>query len=174
MPNEENTQEKKQNLDINRTRLIRFGILSGIIVVLFGLLFLFVFLGSGSWKKGMSTVIQNALDKNSIGLTVFDMDSIQSGSNSTVVSFSLTENGKLSPKHGVAVRMSTLYGSLPIVYLFDARTQTATFLDALDIDGVAKKSIVASLKQSQIYHWEKRIPKIMRTARNVNLSGQED
>ncbi|MBQ2528626.1 MAG: hypothetical protein II547_00080, partial [Treponema sp.] len=72
-------EEMSVSVDINRTRLIKFGILIGTVLVLLGLLFLFTFLSRSSWSSGLSSEIGKVLSDNGIECTVGKMDDVRSG-----------------------------------------------------------------------------------------------
>ncbi len=161
-----------QEIDINKTRLIKSSILSGIIIVLFGLLFLFIFLSRSSWNNGLKDKIQKVLSEksdNGVELFVDEMDEINSGASSIVVSYSLVgSNNKASQFHAILVRMNTLYGPMASIFLYDAVTEETRFFDFADFDSIARDSIIPALQCSQIPYWENRIPKIMKASRSVS------
>lgn len=162
-----------QQLDTNKTRLIKLGIMALVVLVTLGLLFLFVFLSRTSWKNGTAEQIQKVLLDNGFECSVEEMDTNHGTIASNVVSFSLSGSEKMEKKHGVLVRMTSIFGPLAGVFMYDDGNDRATFVDFVSLDGFAKETINSVVRSSQISYWEKKLPSTMKNVRNLSGSVKE-
>lgn len=153
----------RRTTEINKELLIKFAIAAGTVLVLLGLLFLFTFLSRKSWSDGIAEQVRVVLAENDLEYSVGDMDKIHSGVSASLVSFTLNE----PEKHGVVVRVSTLYGPLPAVFIYNEENKRASFVGFADLKGIAEDIIGPAVKGSQIPYWEGRIPKILGAAKNI-------
>ncbi|MBQ5400270.1 MAG: hypothetical protein IIU15_03480 [Treponema sp.] len=153
----------RRTTEINKEWLIKFAIAAGAVLVLLGLLFLFAFLSRRSWSDGMAEQVQTVLSENDLEYSVGEMDQIHTGVSASLVSFTLSE----PEKHGVIVRVSTLYGPIPAVFIYNEENRKASFVGFADLKGIAENIIVPAVKGSQIPYWEGRIPKIVGAAKNI-------
>ncbi|MBQ1832898.1 MAG: hypothetical protein II563_08485 [Treponema sp.] len=163
-------EERMQSAELNKTRLIKFATAGGVILVLLGLLFLFVFLSRQSWKDGISRQIENVLSKNGLEYEIAEADSIRSMAGTNVVSFALSDG----VNHAAAVKMMTIYGPVPAVFIYNAENDRASFVDFAEPLSIAGDAVLDYAKNSQIPYWENRIPKIMKTAGDPHASFKEE
>lgn len=162
-------EEMSVSVDINRTRLIKFGILIGTVLVLLGLLFLFTFLSRSSWSSGLSSEIGKVLSDNGIECTVGKMDDVRSGVSANLVSFSLDGD----PRHAVMVRIPTLYGPIPGVFIYSSETSSARFIGFYGVKGMAEDAILSAARESQVSYWERKIPKVMENVTGLSAAKEE-
>ncbi|MBR6154678.1 MAG: hypothetical protein IKQ43_09630 [Treponema sp.] len=147
--------------DYNKTRMMKFGIFTLIVVVLFAILLLFTLLSRNSWNEGMKDQINSALEANELQYKTGEQDRLHSSISMSCVSYTDAENPSV---HIVLLRTPTLYGPFPALYVYDESSGNVDFIDLLLIDGKSKEAVVASAKNMQVQYWKNRIPLIINTS----------
>ena len=163
--NDENWNENPEN-EINRTRLIRFGIFSAVVVVLFGLLVLFNYLSRGSWQNGLREQINEVLasqdlSKDNSGIEAGKMALPYSyGTSSALFAVKGEEN-----RYVAIVRVATVFGPQAGVFLYTDGDEAAEFVSFANVDGQMLESMTELSKNAQIQYWKRKIPKIAANAK---------
>ena len=158
---EENVQSAAAegiDLSYNKTQLKKFGIFTGMLAVLFGILLLFTLVAKKSWNEGLGRNIQAVLDAHELSYLVDKKDTIDSPFATSCASYSLLIDGKATQKHAVMLRVATIYGPIPCVFLYDELSGSAEFVDFSSVSGKASEAIASVSIKSQISYWSKRIP----------------
>ncbi|MBQ2313363.1 MAG: hypothetical protein II187_00480 [Treponema sp.] len=171
----EGEHEELIDLSQYKERLIQYGLFSAMLVVFFGLLVLFTLLSRNAWDKGLCLQVEQVLPED---YTIVSTDVLQSPFVVSCASFSLVRNtqgksaGTDEGLHAVIIRVMTSFGPFPMVFLYDERKSSADFVCLLTGSSRVEDSIISSARNSQIAYWERRIPKIVRTA-EVHTGGAE-
>ncbi|MBO4321195.1 MAG: hypothetical protein J5857_12080 [Treponema sp.] len=155
--------EETEIASYSRTRAMKFGFFSLIVVVLFAILLLFTILSRSSWNEGMREQIDTLLKDKELSYKTGEMDHLQSSVSLNCVSYKDADNPSV---HLVLLRTPTMYGPFPAVYVYDENTSSVDFIDLLLIDGKSKDAVTASAKNMQVQYWKNRIPLIIKTQAN--------
>ena len=145
----------------NKTRVMKFGIFTLIVVVLFSILLLFTLLSRNSWNEGMVGQINAMLEEKELPYKTGELDRLHSSISLNCISYKDASNPDV---HLVLLRTPTLYGPFPALYVYDEKSELVDFVDLLLIDGKSKDVVVASAKNMQVQYWKNRIPLIINTA----------
>jgi hypothetical protein len=148
--------------EVNKTRLIRFGIFSLVVLVLFGILSLFNFLTRSKWEKGLRLQVQTVLDAHGETCSVGEILKLHTGLTAGCAVYELS-GGERDGCHAVIIRVATFYGPMPAVYIYDSKKEQCDFIAFATLEGRAKTAIESLSKPSQVSYWARRIPKIMST-----------
>ena len=149
----------------------RYGIFCGILVAMLGILILFTLLSRNSWKKTLAFEVQQVLQENSANnYQVGEKLQLASLFETVCAVFHLSSDNARDTKqfYGVIIRITTIYGPLPAVYVYDSKNKTAHFIDFADMNNIASPRISENSMNSQISRWAKRIPSIV----EKNLEGR--
>ncbi|MBP5175492.1 MAG: hypothetical protein ILP07_06245 [Treponema sp.] len=158
--NDENWNEGAEN-EINRTRLIRIGIFSAVVVVLFGVLVLFNYISRGAWKNGLREQVNVVLGENDLKMEAGAMAVPYSyGSSSAIFAVKGQEN-----LYAVVVRIATFFGPQAGVFTYTEGDETADFVAFANVDGQMAVSITELSKNAQIQYWKRKIPKLVSAAK---------
>ncbi len=162
--NEENWNESPET-EINRTRLIRIGIFSAVVVVLFGLLVLFNFLSRNSWKNGLREQVNNVLSEHesekTSGLKAGKM-ALPYSYGTSLALYAMEGDENL---YASIVRIATIFGPQAGVFLYRSGDEMADFVAFANVDGQMQISMTELSKNAQIRYWRRKIPKIVATAK---------
>ena len=156
-----------------KDKLIKFGIFTGILIVLLGLLIAFTLLSRNSWKKGLKTQVSQVLNEYEVKYVVGDFVELNSSFNVSCAVFSISPTGKLNEgtEYAVILRTQTLYGPLPGVYIYNIATKNAHFYGFATLHGKALNHIVDNSRNSQISYWERKIPDIVGESIDKSITG---
>ena len=154
-------EEHAHELDAYKRHLASYGIFTGILVVMFGLLVLFALISRSTYTNGLLRTVQNTLDTSGSYKVLENMSVDSAITNSCMVYRVLNLTEKNQELFAVIVRITTLYGPQGAVFLYDLNTKDIQFVDYVNISGRAKQSIIDASKLSQIQYWEEKIPLIM-------------
>lgn len=150
----------------DKKRLMQCGIFFAILLILFGVLVFFTIVSRSSWQRGLEQQVAQTLSEHQHTYTIVDKDVLDSPFVSSAASFLVTNGDSATPlgastEHAVIVRVPTLFGPLPAVYLYTEGEKTATFVAFATLDGKARAAVEANAKNAQIAYWATRIPKIV-------------
>jgi hypothetical protein len=141
-----------------KKQLFEFGLLLLILVVLFSLTAACTTLSRTAKVEGLRQAVQKVLSENG-GLEAGDEEPINSPFAVSAASFTVSG----TDDHAVIIRIPTIYGAFPAVFLWQETEKNAQFLSLATVNERINDSLIASSKFSQIAYWEKRIPKILKT-----------
>lgn len=148
--------------------LIKYGILTGIIAVIFGLLVLFCLISRGSWKRGLSAQVNSVLERCGEEYRTFEWIPSDNGFSDSASFYSLSagEQGREKDMYAVIIRVTTIYGPLPAVFVYNAKSDSSSFAGFADLEGPVADKMTAIAEPSVIEFWKKRIPSIAQTLKH--------
>lgn len=164
MNKQEQTQKKELTSDPKEklALLKNYGLFLAIIIIIFGIIFSFALLSRNFWKEGLKTQIENVLLEQKQDYTVGSFIQIKSPFSTSCAVYSINQKGKKNAnKYAVIIRLTTLYGQIPAIYIYDSAKDDVTFIKMLTLNGASEKQIVDISKNMQISFWSKRIPSII-------------
>ena len=164
MQKKELTSEQKEKI----TLLKQYGLFLAIIIVIFGIIFSSALFSRNSWKEGLKNQVESVLLEQKKDYTVGDFMQLQSPFSTSCAVYNINQKGKKNTnKYAVIIRLTTLYGQIPAIYIYDSKESDVSFLKMLTLNGASEKQIVDISKHMQISFWAKRIPSIIENS-NIN------
>lgn len=144
--------------------LISFSIFFGIIFGLTAILVTFTLISRNSWKAGLAVEMQHVLDSYESGdshFTVGKNITLNSTlSTSTAVYSLLKKGGKSGAYYGVIVRIPSILGPLPAVFVYNENS--GVFFAGYAVDnGKASDAVDIRIESNVMKYWEEMIPKII-------------
>ena len=140
--------------------LMQYGILSGIVTVMFAVLFASVLLTRGRWYSGLADAVQYVLSKDPRSqykvAEPLVLDSVLSVSSAV---FSLDDSADVA----VIVRVPTMYGPYPGVFVYDGAR--AEFKGFACLSGVVQEQFTGAMPDVRIEYWSRQAAKIARAVR---------
>ena len=167
--NEKNSELKKKYLEM----LKKYGIILLVILVMAGILLLFSLLGKNINKRALLSSVNQTLaaycEKNNFEKVEAEQwENKKIAFHTNYVLFPLEKNLK-NFDYVFMVRISSIYGPVSAVYLFDSKNKIAEFADFSDMTGTAKSYINDTIKSSQILYWSRRLPNIFENLSSRNF-----
>lgn len=153
-------ESTKKNLTI-------FSIFFGIIIGMTALLIIMTLLSRNSWKNGLAQEVQNVLDSYQPSTyTVAKSLQLDSTFATSSAVFSLMKKGgqKKQGHYGIIVRMPSILGPLPGVFVYDEGGSVFFAGYAVD-NGKASSTVDRHVSSTIIKYWEDMIPKIIAKTR---------
>ena len=138
---------------------IFFGILLGMVILLITM----TILARNSWKSGLAGEVQNVLDSYQPGTyTVTKNLQLDSTFATSVAVFSLMKKDERKNKsyYGIILRMPSILGPLPGVFVYDESGKVFFAGYAVD-NGKASVTVERKVSSTVIKYWEDMIPKII-------------
>ena len=146
---------------------IEYGFFIAIIIVSFAIVCLMLVVAKGSWSDGLQNNLQIVLDNNfSETYDLGDSVKINNSFSVSAVAYKVFEKDNADKLVGCAVliRIPTIYGFVPAVFLYNLQLDTVDFVDIADItkQTVKEVNIIDNLRNSiQVNVWSKRIKQIL-------------
>ena len=167
--NEKNSELKKKYLEM----LKKYGIILLVILVMAGILLLFSLLGKNINKRALLSSVNQTLaaycEKNNFEKVEAEQwENKKIAFHTNYVLFPLEKKLK-NFDYVFMVRISSIYGPVSAVYLFDSKNKIAEFADFADMTGTAKSYINDTIKSSQILYWSRRLPNIFENLSSRNF-----
>ena len=155
------TPEEKQ---LYKRLLITFGVFTGLLLVFFAVLVLFVSAGRASWERGLTAQVAGVVREQALE---YELGSLEAVSSPFAVSCAAVPLYNAGSREAVAVilRVATLYGPQAAVYLYRDGATEAEFLTFLTLNEKTEQAIRSSAANSQLAYWARRIPRILATGR---------
>ncbi|MCK9168971.1 MAG: hypothetical protein M0P01_01000 [Treponema sp.] len=151
--------------------LKQYGILAGIIVGLFGLLTGIIVLSENKWHTGLREEIIDVLEEKAPGeWIVGEYVGINAPIALNSVCFQVRRKDNGARKYAVLIRIETIYGPLPAVFLYNDKS-VAKFIGIAGLHGRVQKVIEDESDDARINYWIKRIPDIVRNTATPAYSG---
>ncbi len=147
---------------VSSEKLKKSGIFAALVLIVFCLLVLMSFAGKNSWKFYLGKTVENTLFANDeTSYKIGNYIPIKTGLASSAAIYELNKSGfKDGSYYGVIIKITTMYGSLPAVFIYEKNTG-AQFVDFVLGQGKAKEQILLSSQNTQIAYWAERIPDIV-------------
>ena len=137
-----------------------YGIFAGCIVLLAIVLSVAAIFTKGAGQAGIKTEIARVLEEAEPGVWhIGDFVDFAVPVSSSAACFSV--KGGSGNAYTCIVRMETIYGPLPAVFISDGK-HTARFIGIAGLHGRVYDAIESSGAKSQIRYWAERIPVLIR------------
>ena len=144
----------------SKEALQEYGIFAGCIVLLAVVLSVAAIFTKGAGQAGIKTEIARVLEEAEPGVWhIGDFVDFDAPVSSSAACFSV--KGGSGSGYACIVRMETMYGPLPAVFISDGR-HTARFVGIAGLHGRVYAAIESGGAKSQIRYWAERIPRLIR------------
>ena len=144
----------------SKEALQEYGIFAGCIVLLAIVLSVAAIFTKGAMHTGIKTEIARVLEEAEPGVWhIGDFVDFAVPVSSSAACFSV--KGGSGNAYTCIVRMETIYGPLPAVFISDGK-HTARFIGIAGLHGRVYDAIESSGAKSQIRYWAERIPVLIR------------
>ncbi|MGI5091252.1 hypothetical protein [Treponema socranskii] len=144
----------------SKEALQEYGIFAGCIVLLAVVLSVAAIFTKGARQAGIKTEIARVLEEAEPGVWhIGDFVDFGAPVSSSAACFSV-KGGSVSG-YACIVRMETMYGPLPAVFISDGR-HSARFVGIAGLHGRVYAAIESGGAKSQIRYWAERIPLLIR------------
>lgn len=144
----------------SKEALQEYGIFAGCIVLLAIVLSVAAIFTKGAMHAGIKTEIARVLEEAEPGVWhIGDFVDFAVPASSSAACFSV--KGGSGNAYTCIVRMETIYGPLPAVFISDGK-HTARFIGIAGLHGRVYDAIESSGAKSQIRYWAERIPVLIR------------
>ena len=147
--------------DTSKTQAVRMGIFSGIIMLFFLLLSLFIALARKNWERGLKIAVDSVLEES--GARAGKMIRLDEALSSSAALFELEEkNTALKNNFVLIVRDTTSWGPLPAVFVY--REGRASFLGMAYMKNSISRAWAPGIRDRQTDYWQKKASVIFEDA----------
>src|SRR5574344_513710 len=158
-------------LDDSAKKMIRnYGIILLLLSAFTGILIPFILLNKKVWNEELAKQVQTIIDKSKPSSYTVDkplqIDSLFSTS-AAAYSLKAAKNGVKTPAYGIILRIPTLYGPQPGVFLYTENEETV-FLGFSIPEGKVTENLSQYSTDARINYWCKKIPSIIAGAGDKN------
>ena len=144
----------------SKEALQEYGIFAGCIVLLVLVLSVAAIFTRSAFHSGIKTEIVRVLEEAEPGVWhIGDFVDFDAPVSSSAACFSV--KGGSGSGYACIVRMETMYGPLPAVFISDGR-HSARFVGIAGLHGRVYAAIESGGAKSQIRYWAERIPRLIR------------
>ncbi len=174
MPNTKKTvteEQKSENSDFYKTQLIKLSAFFGGILAFFLVLVLFVFISRSSWRDSLRDKTNQILRQNDVALTAGSWCRVSSDITSQFSVYEAESSSGRKGMYAVICRVTTVYGPLCAVFVYDSVSALADFVDYADIPPLIKDAVLETTEKNQIQFWEEKIPLILK---NIQTEGKNE
>lgn len=142
----------------------KFGISIGLLTFLFSTLFLLSFFSRKSCESGLKTAVETILEeKEDVQWIVGKKVYLNSPIESRAALFELREKNSVEKNYVIIIRIATLFGHMPAVYIYNKNTG-ARFVGYTGVKGKVRRILDRTYTDSSMTYWTERIPTIVKTA----------
>ena len=151
-----------------------YGILTGILAAMIVILLTFTLISRKSWRNGLREEVSQVLEKTDSSYTVGEWVKLNTPFTTTASVYKITESGNSSKwLYGIIIRITTMYGPLGAVYVYDLKADTTKFIGFADTASDIAAQIEHNSRFSQIKYWSERIPLILKGSLGDNEEVRE-
>lgn len=150
-----------------KKHLTVYGTFLSFVVLTFAVLTTLTLLARNSWKTGLANEVQAVLNENyPDGYTVNKFIELDSLLNTNAAVYSLIKKGASNSDrfYGVIVRIPSVVGPLPAVFIYNEGTQVNFVGFATDV-GKANDLVNVKMASGNMNYWESMIPKIIKKSK---------
>lgn len=148
-----------------------FGVFISILLGLFILATACVILSKKAWGNGLENQIRSTFEEHNISYEIKENVPVSSGFAINAAIFELEENSSKGTKYAVIIKITSIYGSLPAVYVYDLAINKAEFVDYCLVDGLFKQKIIDNTQVNQIESMASRIPSLVKNSLDTQMKG---
>ncbi len=153
------TEAASEMLLVYKKQFIKFWLFIAFLIVLFTLPAIFSALSYRSTQNGLKNSLMTALkDHGYEDLQLTEICEIQNPF--TVGAAAYTVEGS-SYSCAVIIRITTMVGPVPAVFLYDSSSEKADFLCYLTLGNRVERFLLDSTRSSLIEYWAYRLPQIL-------------
>ncbi len=142
-----------------KKQFIQFGLFIAFLVVLFSLVAVVSGLSYHADKAGLRECLSEALKEK--GYEDFELADLYEIQNPFTVSASAYSVSGSHYSHAVIIRLTTMVGPVPAVFLYDSASAQADFICYLGLEKRVEQQLLDSTAFSLIDYWERRLPQIL-------------
>ncbi|MCR5217350.1 hypothetical protein [Treponema sp.] len=164
---ENSPEETNIQIEFYKKQLIKLGFFVAVIVVLCGLMLALCLTSKKSYSKGLKAQVNSILNKNSFDDMADKEIKFSSLLSTTASAWQLKNN---PDSYVFIIRVTTIYSSVPCVFIYDSVKDKADFIDFSEISAKARKNIKQSGYYNQINYWKNKIPSLVK----ANISHKEE
>lgn len=154
--------ELKMNQNNNSKELFRiYGIFIGILILFFMILIGMVKLSHNSWKNGLKDTVYVVLEESNPDKWIVGnfLEQKTSFTTSSAI-FELHNKEKADRYYAVIIRVTSLYGFVPAVFIYN-KNSGVEFVGFAGVHGRIKKLMEYKSSTKRINYWSSRIPEII-------------
>lgn len=141
-----------------------YGIFIGIIIFLFGTLFLMVRLSENKWNQGLKEAVVKELEKKQPDMWIVGKEiPLKSAFSESAALFEIRQKKSVEKYYAIIIRSATLFGHFPAVFIYNKKNGVK-FIGYSAVNGKIGRLIDQSYSDSSIYYWSQRIPSIINHA----------
>lgn len=142
-----------------KKQFMQFGIFIAFLIVLFAVVALFSALSASASSQGLRGCLADALaDHGYADLELGDSYELQNPF--TVAAEAYTVSGA-KYSHAVIIRMTTMVGPVPAVFLYDGSSAKADFVCYLSLGDRVERMLLDSTEYTLVEYWSVRLPSIL-------------
>ncbi|MBQ7166553.1 MAG: hypothetical protein IJR93_06410 [Treponema sp.] len=144
---------------VYKKQFIQFGIFIAFLVVLFAVTAVFAALSSSAVRRGLGDSVRAALDSNGYEDVMLEAPcEIQGPLSVTASAYTVSGSGY---SYAVILRITTMAGPVPAVFLYDGTSAKADFLCYLSLSKRVERMLLDSTRHSLIEYWAVRLPEML-------------
>lgn len=140
--------------------LKKYGILVGCLIFIFLIACGVTFASRKSWNNGLSVQVAKILEASG-EYKVCENVLINSGFSVSGGIYRVEKEGSANEYYAMILRVQTVYGPVPAVFLYEYGKDYSTFVGLPTIRGALQTQIIEVSRNSQIAYWENYIPNII-------------
>ena len=145
----------------SKEMLKKYGIFSAFIAIFFLILFLLTLFSRSSWNDGLQKQTQTVIDSYAEKLYVVTSPvHIDSPFATSAACFSIRNRKTEQTGYAVILRMMTIYGPIPGVFVWEPG-ESAHFIGFACLSDRVSQHLQKNLPNSRIQYWQKRISQIV-------------
>lgn len=154
--------------EIKKLKLRNYGILVGVLIVMILIMVLMSLLSRNSWNLGLEDALDEKLEQVSPGTYQIQQNyPLRTGFGTSAIAFELSQTNKKNASYAVVIRIATLYGPYPAVFICEADS-TVDFIGFLNVQPAFEKHLTALSINSSISSWKKRVPSLLSLQEGIN------
>ena len=142
-----------------KKQFAQFGIFIAFLVVLFALTAAFSALSAGASRKGLQDCLAAALADRGYGDVT--LDGLHELQNPFAVSAQAYTVSGSKYSYAVIIKLTTMVGPVPAVFLYDGSSARADFLCYLSLSKRVERMLLDSTEHSLLDYWSLRLPSII-------------
>ena len=149
-----------------KKQLIQYGIFVGMLFFVFFVLMLFTLAARDSWEYGLRGQVAEVLGHSDIEISfsLGQMEAVDSPFAVSLAVFPLIEDDehqRSAERYAVIIRIPTLFGPVPAVFLYEDGQKAADFIGFATLNKRIEAAVESNARHTQIAYWGKRIPAII-------------
>ena len=143
-----------------RKQLVQYGMVAGILFLLFIILLCSTIISRSSWKKGLKAQLVSVYEQQA-EYEVKDFEPISTPFSVSCAAYKLSKKNDKASYHAVIIRVQTIFGPVPAVYTYKDGADEAEFVCFVTLNKRISSTVENNARYSQISYWAKRIPVIL-------------